>query len=174
MKNEYDQIKEMLNKIRNIQQSVSTKNLREQVEQSLIDTNNDSDNLSNSSNNTDIAVINNVDVEIHSDDTQDLTLKDEEKGQISQLIDDFRSKVSEIAELEKLDLYNNSGKLTGKIEKFNLQFMLSAGDDEGLYIQNTEMLKIDDESLDTINKLKTFLEKFKSTINILLVNRKEN
>lgn len=174
MKNEYDQIKEMLNKIRNIQQSVSTKNLREQVEQSLIDTNNDSDNSSNSSNNTDIAVINNVDVEIHSDDTQDLTLKDEEKGQISQLIDDFRSKVSEIAELEKLDLYNNSGKLTGKIEKFNLQFMLSAGDDEGLYIQNTEMLKIDDESLDTINKLKTFLEKFKSTINILLVNRKEN
>jgi hypothetical protein len=122
----------------------------------------------------DVAVINNVEVQIHSEDPEDLILQDDEKGQISQLIDDFKSEVSEVAEFDKLNLYPDSAKLDGRIGELGLNFTFSTGDDTGLYLTNTQMLKIDDNSLDAINKLRTFEAKFSNTINDLLSNRREN
>ena len=52
-----------------------------------------------------------------------------------------------------------------------LGFTLSTGDDTGLYLSNASLLKIDDKSLDIINKLKRFELKFSNSINDLLVNR---
>jgi hypothetical protein len=125
------------------------------------------------SDNEDLAVINNVEVEIHSEDPEDLEISDEEKGKISQLIDDFKTEVSEIAEFDKLHIYPDSAKLDGNIGGINLNFTFSTGDDTGLYISNTSLLKIDDNSLGMITKLKGFEQKFSNTINDLLVNRRE-
>jgi hypothetical protein len=121
--------------------------------------------------NEDFAVINNVEVEIHSEDPEDLELSEEEKGKISQVIDDFRKEVSEIVEFDKLDIYEENAKLSGKISDVGLSFMISTGNDSGLYLSNASMLKIDDESIDIINKLRTFEPKFSGAINDLLVNR---
>ena len=180
MKNEYDEIRGMLNKIRSLEKK-GVKNLREQIEQPTSmdvpptnDPNVSEPSFENNDSNSDVNVINNVDIEIHSDDNQDITLKDEEKGKISQLIDDFRTEVSEIADLEKMDIYDNSGKLSGKIGNIGLGFTLSGGDDEGLYLMNSSMLKIDDTTLEIINKLKTFQSKFNPIISELIINRKEN
>ena len=169
MKNEYDQIKGMLNKIRSLEKK-SNINLREQVEQQPI--NNTSSNENNNS--TDINVINNVELEIHSEDSMDLKLSDDEKNKISQLIDEFRQEISEIAELNKIDLYDNSCKLNGTITNLSINFVFSAGDDEGLYLNNTNMLKIDQTSLDIINKMKIFQDKYKTVVNELIINRKQN
>jgi hypothetical protein len=120
---------------------------------------------------SDFIVINDVEVVIHSEDPEDLQLNDEEKGKISQLIDDFRAEVDETVEFGKMDIYEASGKLTGKIGEFGMEFTLSTGDDTGLYL-NGQMLKIDENSLSTIEKLNQYQMKYSSTINDLLVRRK--
>jgi sporulation protein YlmC with PRC-barrel domain len=119
----------------------------------------------------DVAVINNVDIEIHSEDPEDIVLTDEEKKKISQLIDDFRTEISEVAELDALHIYPNSAVLNGLIPDMELNFTFSTGDDTGLYIGSHSLLKIEDESLNMINKLKVFQVKFSNTINDLLLNR---
>lgn len=180
MMNEYDQTKRMLNKIRSISNN-STKNLREQVEytktnETDIDSQNPMENpteLGGGQEKTDVNVINNVDVEIHSTDDSDLEIKDDEKNKISQLIDDFRNEVSEIVDFSKLDIYDESAKLGGKLGNINLDFTLSAGDDDGLYLTNTSMLKIDENALDIINKLRAFQQKYSAIMNEMIGNRKE-
>ena len=129
------------------------------------------ENSEKSAEGEDLMVINNVEVEIHSEDPEDLQLSDEEKNKISQLIDDFRAEVSEIAEFDKLHVYNDNAKLDGRISDIGLNFTLSTGNDTGLYISNASLLKIDDNSLNVINKLRGFEQKFSNSINDLLVNR---
>jgi len=107
---------------------------------------------------------------MHSDDPEDLILTDEEKGKISQLIDDFRAEVSETVQFDTLNVYDTSAKLDGRLADIGLSFTFSTGDDTGLYLKG-EMLKIDDSSLLIINKLKAFEMKFSNSINDLLVNR---
>jgi hypothetical protein len=196
MTNEYDEIKGLLNKVRKIQaMSVLNKEeqlLKEQVTSRPVTGEDDylknagqlnggvPTNPENSAGmpeeggeeQQDVAVINDVEIEIHSEDPEDLALQDVEKQKISQLIDDFRKEVSEIAEFDKLHVYSDSAKLDGKIGGIDLGFSLSTGEDTGLYISNPSMLKIDDNSLSVINKLRTFEPKFVNTINDLLVNRR--
>jgi len=120
---------------------------------------------------SDFAVINDVEVVIHSEDPEDLELNDEEKGQVSQLIDDFRTEVVETVEFDKMDVYETSAKLNGKIGSIGMMFTLSTGDDVGLYISG-QMLKIDENSLNILEKLGAYELKFSSTINDLLVRRR--
>lgn len=120
----------------------------------------------------DIAVINDVEVEIHSEDPEDLDLQDVEKQTISQLIDDFRKEVSEIAEFDKLHIYPDSAKLDGRLTDYDITFMLSTGNDKGLYISNPSMIKIDDDTIEIVSKLRTFEPKFINSINDLLVSRR--
>ena len=184
--NEYDLTKKMLNTIREIQASVDSNKfvlLREQVtndKETVIRKGDgippppiDNDNMDYESGEEqeDIAVINDVEVVIHSEDPEDLELKDDEKNNISQLIDEFRTEVSEIVEFDKLHIYEDNAKLEGKISDVNLGFTLSTGNDTGIYLSNTSMMKIDEDTIDMINKLKTFHPKFIHTINNLLVRR---
>jgi hypothetical protein len=178
--NEYDQIKGMLSKLRTLN-NVPVKNLREQMEFQQTNeppTENKNDNGyseqdSTNNNYSDVNVINNVEIKIHSDDKQDIELKDEEKGKISQIIDDFRQEVSETVVFGTFDIYDNSGKLNGKIGNNGVDFVLSGGDDQGVYITSS-MLKIDEETLTLLNKLQVFENKFLSIINELIINRQGN
>jgi hypothetical protein len=61
--------------------------------------------------------------------------------------------------------------LNGIISDIGLNFSFTTGDDTGLYIGGSTLIKVEDELLITINKLKTFQLKFSNTINDLLVNR---
>lgn len=171
MKNEYDQIRGMLKTIRQFENR-TTKNLREQVETQTTD--NSQPLEKNDGEYGDVDVINNVDVNLHSEDSMDVKLSDEEKGNISQMIDDFRTQVSSTVEFDKIDIYSNGVKMTGKLENYNMTFVFSGGDGEGLYISNPSMLKIDDESLSIINKLKKFQENYISVVNVIIINRKQN
>lgn len=185
----YDEIKGMLNKVRKIQEISQMK--RYGILQEQAETTGDAESfqggasdiankaMDHSSNQNpqsqegqDLAVINDVEVEIHSEDPEDLELSDEEKNNISQLIDDFRTEVSELVEFDKLHIYEDSAKLDGQITDIDLGFTLSTGNDTGLYISNASLLKIDDNSLGMITKLKAFEVKFSNTINDLLVTRR--
>jgi hypothetical protein len=174
----YDEIKGMLNKIRKIQAMPKYGMIQEQTYQGETSGNSQpipqSTNNTNSENSTDedVAVINNVDVEVHSEDPEERKLEDDEKGTISQLIDDFKAEVSEMADFDGLHIYPENAVLNGKIGGKNISFSFSAGDDNGFYLGSPSLLKIDDETLDLINKLKTFEVKFENTINDLLSNRR--
>jgi len=176
----YDETKKMLNTIRRIQSAVKPKYglLREQDDdsndQSFEGTQGVQNNVplqNQSQEKQDIAVINDVNIQIHSEDPEDLQLSDEEKGKISQLIDDFRTEVSETVDFGTFNIYPTSAKLDGRISDVGLDFQLSTGDDVGFYIKGS-MLKIDDTSLDIINKLKVFEAKYSNIINTLLVSRR--
>ena len=191
--NSYDNTKKMLNTIRQIQATVKPKYglIQEQLNgeepqdsrgqltdpygygsgtKKPIPRRVGIDTESQSSSDEDFAVINNVNIKMHSDDPEDLILTDEEKGKISQLIDDFRAEVSETVQFDTLNVYDTSAKLDGRLADIGLSFTFSTGDDTGLYLKG-EMLKIDDSSLLIINKLKAFEMKFSNSINDLLVNR---
>ncbi len=175
-KNQYDEIKGMLNILRKIN-SPSNGSLREQVEvpvqqQSVQPQQPAPQNGGQEG--EDFTVINGVEVEIHSEDNQDLTVNDNEKGLISKLIDGFKAEVSELVEFGKLNIYSDSAKLDGKITGKNIEFTLSTGDDNGVYLSNASMLKIDDETMEMLEKLKAFEDKFIGSINDLIVNRKDN
>ena len=184
--NEYDEIKGLLSKIRKIQMigeaNKQARLLNEQIPGMTSGDDKVGDILpqkttspyeapSNNEGNEDFTVINKVNVKIHSEDPEDLKLQDEEKNKISQLIDDFRTTVTEVVDFDKLDIYKDSAKLSGKINDLNLGFIFSTGDDTGVYLSNASLLKVDDNSLDMINKLKAFETKFSNALNDLLANR---
>lgn len=173
----YDQIKSMLNTMRKLNGKSQT-SLREQVSaptQTPVQ-NTPSPQQSNVGNGqtNDVNVINNVEVSLNSNDQADLTLNDDEKGQISQLIDDFRTEVSELTDFGKLMFYEQSAKLDGRINDMNISFTLSAGDDNGVFLNSSSMLKLGDDVMGTLTKLKTFEGKFSSVISNIILTRKGN
>jgi hypothetical protein len=168
MKNEYDQIKKMLNTMRTIKSS-SNLIIKEQITPQIGDTS--SDESGRESEDEDIVVINNVDVNISSDDVLTAKLTDEEKAKISQMIDDFKTDVSNVVELNQLKIYNNSAKLDGKLSDPPVIFTFSSGDDVGVYLNNISMLKLTEESIETFKKLLLFEDKFITTINDILNSR---
>ena len=170
-KNSYDETKKMLNTIRRFQASTKPQYGIIKEQSNGLNPGYNQGEEAPTEDGSDFAVINDVEVVIHSEDTEDLELNDEEKGKISQLIDDFRTDVIETVEFDKLDIYENSAKLNGKIGEIGLMFTLSTGDDTGVYI-NGQMLKIDENSLSIIQKMTQYQAKFSSTINDLLVSRK--
>ncbi len=176
--NSDDKMRSMLNTMRRLNSSQYGR-LREQVEthpqqgqQPQGDNSLQQGQGNNESKN--FIVINNVEVDMYSTDSMDLTLNDTDKAKISQLIDDFRVEVSELTDFGKLIFYQDSAKLDGVIPDVGIKFTLSTGDDEGVFISNAQMLKLSDQTSDIINKLKLFSSKFSDVINSIISLRKSN
>lgn len=179
MNKEYDQTKKMLNTLRNLNESISNKPvIKEEEFDSFVQKNNPSDNFPDSNekveDKTDVTVINDVDVKLISNDTNDLQIKEDQKTLISGLIDQFRSQVSQIAELEPGFTFDvNQIRLDGSVPDMDFSFVFIAGDERGLYI-NTEMLKIEQDIVDAIQKLSKFEQTFATTLDPIIRDRKTN
>jgi hypothetical protein len=127
------------------------------------------DNQSN-----DITVINDVDINIISQDKSDLVLNDEEKSTISQMIDNFMSQVSQIVEFEPgITINEKQIRLDGKLTDEDIDFVFIAGEERGLYI-NADMLKLEQETLETLDKLIKYDESFKTAMESLINQRQRN
>ena len=159
----YDETKKMLNALRNLNESVRrTKLLSEQESPVTSDVRDEID------------VINDVDIKMLSSDNMDMKLSDEHKNSISGLIDSFRQQVSEIANLEPgLTINMNQIRLDGSIPNVDISFVLITGEEAGFYV-NAEMLKIEDETLMTIDKLLKFQLVFEDTLNPIIRERSNN
>lgn len=115
----------------------------------------------------------NVEVKIHSTDQEDLSLSDEEKNSLNQLIQNFKSQVSELANFEEgFNIYLDNVRLDGSIEE-DLGFVLIAGNNGGLYI-NANMLKVEQETVEIISKLEKFKHTFDDVVIEIMNNRKNN
>ncbi len=159
----YDETKKMLNALRNLNESVKRKKILSEEESPV------TSNLRD-----DIDVINDVDIKILSSDNMDMKLSDEHKNSISELIDSFRQQVSEIANLEPgLTMNMKQIRLDGSIPNVDVSFVLITGEESGLYV-NADMLKIEDETLMTIEKLLKFQLVFEDTLNPIIRERSNN
>jgi len=87
-------------------------------------------------------------------------------------MDEFVSEVSELVDFNKLNLYDNNVEWSGKITELDVEFFYSIGENNGIYVNGT-MIKIDDEYLDFLVKLRKYYEKFKSKWSKVIAVRKK-
>jgi hypothetical protein len=166
----YDETKEMLNKLRKLNESYvhnKTKQLREDIQSS--------DNPSVDSGQKDnILVINDVDVKLISNDESDMDLTEEQKKTISELIDNFKQQVSQIVEFDPgLTINEDQVRLDGKLTDEDVSFVFIAGKDSGTYI-NSEMMKLENKIAQVLEKLVKFEETFKTSLEPIIDQRKNN
>jgi hypothetical protein len=159
----YDETKRMLNTLRNLNESI--RNVKTLKEEEIPATEKMDD---------DVDVINDVDVKLLSSDNLDMKLTDNQKNTLSGLIDSFREQVSQIANLEPgITINPNQIRLDGSIPDVDINFVLISGDEPGLYI-NADMLKIENETLVTIQKLVKFQLSFEDAVNPIIRERNNN
>jgi hypothetical protein len=153
----YDLTKKMLNTMRNLNENVKSKSILKEEDEKLFN----------------LVLNDNVEVKIHSTDQEDLSLSDEEKASLNQLVQNFKSQVSELVNFEEgFNIYVDSVRLDGSIEE-DLSFVLIAGNERGLYL-NANMLKIEAETVGIINKLEKFQHTFEDVVMEIMNNRKNN
>jgi hypothetical protein len=176
MSNDYDDMKKWISIGRQLQESISNKNtIKEQLEpSSQVAQSNLQKQQPGAKEKNNIANINGVDIYIKSSDKMDLDLKEDEKGKISQMIDEFKKDIPELTDLSKITVMPNTVKMEGSIPTYSLQFIYSAGEDRGLYLTNLSMLKIDEQIMTLMNKLLTFENKYISVTNDMLSYRNDN
>jgi hypothetical protein len=165
-KSGYDQIKGMLNRVRSLQEAThsSKRTLNEQHEQT-------NSEQSSGEQYDDVEVINDVEVKILSTDKEDIAIKDDEKTAITQLIDNFRQQISQIADLEPgLTINDGQIRLDGVLTDLDIKFVFIAGEEAGTYL-NASMLKVDAEVSAMVAKLQKFEEVFKDAVEPLIRNR---
>ena len=109
---------------------------------------------------------------LHGKDQTDLELTTDEKIAFQETMDEFVADVSDMADFNKLNVYTNNVEWSGNLIEFDIEFFFSIGEENGVYI-NGEMLKVDDEFLNLIGKLKSYYEKFKSKWASVLASRKK-
>lgn len=98
---------------------------------------------------------------LHGKTQNELELTTDEKTAFQETMDEFVQDVSDLVDFNRLNVYPNNVEWSGKLIDFDIEFMFSVGEESGIYI-NGDMIKMDDTFLETITKLKTFYEKFKS------------
>jgi hypothetical protein len=169
-KNDYDVMKGMLKTIRTITESkASNRTLNEAVGFQSPEVDKSEENLKN-----DVMVVNDVEIKMNSSDEADLTLQDNEKTAISQLIDNFKQQVSQIADLTPgITIAPDQVRLDGTLTDQDISFVFIAGKESGAYI-NADMLKLEQDVANELEKLAKFQETFETAMNPLIQERKTN
>ena len=108
---------------------------------------------------------------LHGKNKTDLELTTDEKQAFQETMNEFVNDVSDLVDFNKLNVYPNNVEWSGKIIDLDIEFFFSIGEENGIYI-NGDMIKTDEEFLETLNKLKTFYEKFKTKWAKILTSRK--
>jgi len=111
-------------------------------------------------------------ITLHGKDKQDLELSTDEKISFQETMDDFVNEVSDLSDFGTLNLYPNNVDWSGKVIDFDLEFYFSIGENNGVYI-NGDMIKLDQNLVELINKLSSFYDKFKSKWAKVLSQRKK-
>jgi hypothetical protein len=178
----YDQIKTLLNKSRLLKEQVSIKrdNLGKSIQdkinqdvESEYEVADDGDDIEES---PDDKVqkyrISGGIIALHGKDKSDVEITSEEKLAFQETMDEFVEEVSDLVDFNELNVYTNSVEWSGKIIDEDIDFILTIGEDSGIYMDG-KSVKVDQDFLTMINKLQQFYEKFKSKWSKVLATRKK-
>jgi hypothetical protein len=173
MKTQYDDIKGMLNTLRTLDSKRLNENKTIRGKYQLLSEQEEQEQPTQDMKD-DVLVINDVDVKMLSNDDADMKLMDDQKNEISGLIDNFRQQVSQIVEFEPgFTITPDQIRLDGKLTDEDINFVFIAGKEGGAYI-NAEMLKLEQNVANVLEKLAKFNETFKSAIEPLITQRNNN
>lgn len=109
---------------------------------------------------------------LHGKDKSDLDITTDDKVAFQETMDEFVEEVSDLVDFNVLNVYPNNVEWSGKVIDEDLEFIFTIGEDSGIYI-NGQMVKVDQDFLDMINKLQQFYQKFKSKWGKVLASRKK-
>ena len=109
---------------------------------------------------------------LHGKDKNDLDITTDEKIAFQESMDEFVEEVSDLVDFDTLNVYQNNVDWSGKIIDQDIEFTFTIGEDSGIYIDGN-MVKVDDDFLEMINKLQQFYQKFKSKWGKVLASRKK-
>lgn len=109
---------------------------------------------------------------LHGKYKTDLDITSDDKIAFQQTMDEFIDEVSDLVDFNTLNVYPNNVEWSGKIIDENIDFVLTIGEDSGIYIQG-DMIKVDQNFIELINKLQAFYEKFKSKWAKIIAGRKK-
>lgn len=178
----YDSIKDLVNKSRLINEQLNAEklgpvNVGRDIESKIIDdryetTSNKNDEGEQETNFVQRYRISGSILAIHGKTKSETDITSDDKVSFQDTIDEFTEEVSDLVDFNQLNVYPNTVELSGKIIDHDIEFIYTIGEDSGIYI-NGNMLKIDDDTLEMINKLKAFYEKFKSKWSKVLASRKQ-
>jgi hypothetical protein len=79
--------------------------------------------------------------------------------------------VSELVDFNKLNLYEDNVEWSGSIPEMELEFFFSVNETDGLYLKG-DMVKVDEDYVEMIGKLKSFYGKFKERWSRIIASRK--
>jgi len=108
---------------------------------------------------------------LHGKKQSELELTTDEKIAFQETMNEFVGEVSDLAEFNQLNVYQNTVEWSGKILEFNVDFIFMIGEENGIYIKG-DMINTDDDFLEFVQKLKVYYEKFKSKWAKILGSRK--
>ena len=111
-------------------------------------------------------------ITLHGKDKQDIELSTDEKISFQETMDDFVNEVSDLSDFGTLNLFPQNVDWSGRVIDFDLEFYFSIGENNGVYI-NGDMIKLDENLVELINKLTSFYDKFKSKWAKVLSQRKK-
>ena len=111
-------------------------------------------------------------ITLHGKDKTDLELSTDEKMSFQETMDDFVNEVSDLSDFGVLNLYHENVDWSGRVIDEDIEFYFSIGEKNGVYI-NGDMIQLDDELVELINKLTSFYDKFKSKWAKVLSQRKK-
>jgi len=110
---------------------------------------------------------------LHGKDKNELDITTDEKIAFQESMDEFVEEVSDLVDFNTLNVYQNNVDWSGKIIDQDIEFTFTIGEDSGIYIDG-DMVKVDEDFLEMINKLQQFYQKFKSKwVKSLQVERKQ-
>lgn len=109
---------------------------------------------------------------IHSKNTTDIQLTTDDKIAFQETMSEFKQDVAEIVDFNKLNLYPTNVEWSGKITELDIEFLFSIGESHGVYITGN-IIKVDEDFMEMINKLKNYYEKFKSKWSKVISSRKK-
>ena len=109
---------------------------------------------------------------LHGKSKGDLGITSDEKLAFQETMDEFVEEVSDLVDFNTLNVYPNNVDWSGNIIDEDIDFTFTIGENSGIYI-NGEMMKVDQDFLELLNKLQGYYEKFKSKWSKVLASRKK-
>ena len=174
----YDQMKSLLNKSRLLKEQVSIKtdNVAKSIEDRLSQDTGEYETAQGEEKESPDDVVQKYRVSggiiaMHGKDKGDVELTSEEKLAFQETMDEFVEEVSDLVDFNELNIYSNNIEWSGKIIDEDVEFILTIGEDSGIYVNGTA-IKVDEDFLNMVNKLQQFYEKFKSKWSKILASRK--
>lgn len=111
-------------------------------------------------------------VSIYSNDLKNTELTTEDKRAFQESMDEFVAEVTELVDFNKLNIYEDNVEWSGKITEYDVDFFISIGENNGIYI-NGNMMKLDEEFVELVTKLRSYFDKFKAKWSKVIAIRKK-